>query len=261
MKDIVIHAASLFPAADNSRERLASLLQKESKFARTVVKDIMLYPVQKNSPFRPQRVGTSLFSAWELLAKEGIHRIPVVNDQNEIRDIITQSMMIDFIWQNIESISTVAETKVSDFEAPRRDLMVIDRDARAIQAFKDMADQDLSGLGVVDAGGRLVDVISLRDMKLTCAWNETSFSYFWDTIGAYKDQLRANFPNDFPPANPQVVLPSHTLYNVLEKMAVEHIHRVFVVDSLESMKPIRTLTQTDVLRQMLRFEPIHPASA
>jgi len=258
MKDIVIYASSMFPA-DSSRERLASLLQKESKFSKSIVKDIMLYPVQKNSPFRPQRVGTSLFSAWELLAKEGIHRIPVVNDQNEIRDIVTQSMMIDFIWQNIEMISTVSELKVSDFEAPRRDLMVIDRDAKAIQAFKDMAQMDLSGLGVVDSTGRLVDVISLRDMKLTCAWNETSFSYFFDTVGAYKEQLRANFPNDFPPANPQVVLPSQTLYNVLEKMAVEHIHRVFVVDSLESMKPIRVITQTDVLRQMLKFEPIHPA--
>jgi CBS-domain-containing membrane protein len=250
----------MFPG-DQSRDRLVKLLQKESDFSRTMVKEIMLNPVRKFSPFRPHRVGTSLFSAWELLAKEGLHRIPIIDANDEIQDIITQSMMIDFLWQNIESFSSRADLKVSQFDPPTRDLAVISRHAKAIEAFREMSTYHLTGLGVIDNNGRLVDVISLRDMKLTCAWNETSFSYFWDTVGAYKDQLRANFPNDFPPARPQVVLSSDTLYTVLEMMAVEHLHRVFVVDSKESMKPIRTITQTDVLKLLMKFEPIHPVAS
>jgi CBS-domain-containing membrane protein len=259
MRDIVVHAASMFP--EHSKDRLVKLLQKESQFSRTLVKDIMVYPVRKLTPFHPHRVGTSLFSALELLGKEGLHRIPVVNSDNEIQDIVTQSMMIDFVWQNIETITTVADLQVSQLDPPTRDLLTISSTAKAIEAFREMSNMEVTGLGVLAESGRLVDVISLRDLKLVNAWNETSFSYFWDTVSSYKSQLRTNFPNDFPPANPQVVLPTDTLYTVIEKMAIEHIHRVFVVDSLETMRPIRTITQTDVLRQLLKLEPIHPAQS
>jgi len=147
--------------------------------------------------------------------------------------------------------------KVSDLLPPTRDLVTIGKNQKAIEAFREMSEHNLSGIGVIDHG-KLVDVISLRDLKLTREWDETSFSCFWETVGNYKDHLRKTFPGTPLPTHPTVVLKTDTLATVIEKMALEHIHRVFVVDSKESMKPSRVITQTDVLKQLLHLESIFP---
>lgn len=254
MKDIVIYAKSLFPLKADIRR----LVQKESKFALTPVRQVMTHPVRKQTPFHPHRMGTSLFSAWELLAKEGLHRIPVINHDEEITDIITQSMLIDFLWQNIETITSAADMKISKMETPVIDFKTITENDKAIEAFHDMANSHVSGLGVLDTNGKLVDVIALRDLKL-CAWEVDHFENLYDTVRTYKDNLRILFPSEAP-TKPSVVVENDTLYTVVEKMATEHIHRVFVVDSVRSMKPIRVITQTDVLHQILKTEPIYPAT-
>jgi len=47
------------------------------------------------------------------------------------------------------------------------------------------------------------------------------------------------------------VLPTDTLYTVIELMAVKHVHHIFVVDSYEKMKPVRVISQADVMREVL----------
>jgi len=255
MKDIVVFAKNLFPTKPDVKRHL---LQKESRFSSTPVSEIMTYPVKKQTPYHPHRVGTSLFSAWELLAKEGLHRIPVITHDEEITDIITQSMLIDFLWQNIETITTAADMKVSKMEKPIMDFKTILESERAVEAFHEMGNNNLSGLGVVDTHGKLVDVIALRDLKL-CSWEIDHFENLWDTVGVYKSNLKKLLPTHTPPKL-SVVVESDTLFTVVEKMATEHIHRVFVVDTMKSMKPIRVITQTDVLHQLLKLEPIFPAT-
>jgi len=53
------------------------------------------------------------------------------------------------------------------------------------------------------------------------------------------------------PNEPIYVLPSDTLFTVVEKMATQHIHRVYVVDDERHLRPQRVITQQDILREIL----------
>jgi len=262
MMDIVTYVGELIKTwSDFSPVKLSSLFAEKSRLSNSTVGDIMDFPVKKLTPFHPHFAGTSLFSAWESLAKEGVHRIPIIRTTEDtstidIDDIITHSMMIDFLWQNIEKITTAADMKVSIMNKPRWLLGTIRDTKKAIAAFKKMGSYEFSGLAIIDINGKLVGNMSVRDIK-GLGWDGQSWYRLWDTCISYKKKILSEYPNT--PSRLLCVTNQDNLYTVVEKMATEHVHRIYVVDSLESMKPIRVITQTDVLKQLLdNLERIHP---
>jgi CBS domain-containing protein len=54
------------------------------------------------------------------------------------------------------------------------------------------------------------------------------------------------------PADVVYVLNSDTLETVVQKLAEHHIHRVFVVDDELHKRPVRVLSQCDILQNVLR---------
>jgi len=262
MMDIVLYTATLIKTwSEVTPVRLSTLFAKESRLSHARVADIMDHPVRKLTPFHPHLVGTSLFSAWESLAKEGVHIIPIINPSDDtsiisIDDVITHSMMIDFLWQNIEKIGTAAEMKVGGMTKPQWALGTIRDTKKAISAFKKMGNYSFTGLAIVNGHGKLVGNISARDVK-GLGWDGISWFRLWDTCVEFKRKIHSAFPSS--PSRVLHVTNNDTLFTVVEKMATEHVHRIYVVDSSESMKPLRVITQTDVLKQLLdNLEGIHP---
>jgi len=258
MLDIVTLVCQLFENWKNfSIKDLETLFQQESKFTKTLVGDIMSHPVKKQTPFHPVHTGMSLFTVWEILAKEELHRVPVIaRGEETVQDIITQSMMIDFLWQNINQIGTAANTKVSQFEPPLVALFTVNQSSKVIEAFREMMNYNVSGLAVVDNAGKLVDNISMRDLR-GLGWEPSSFWRLWYNVTDFKSRLKDE--TRFVPEKPVVVTANSTMGEVIEHMASKHIHRVFVVDDVKTMVPTRVITQTDVLKQLLKLEPIYPA--
>jgi CBS domain-containing protein len=74
-------------------------------------------------------------------------------------------MLIDFLWQNMERIGSIASVKVSDLQGTSP-VLTVQEDTKAIVAFREMANSGVSGLAVLDSNGKLVDNISLRDLKV-----------------------------------------------------------------------------------------------
>jgi hypothetical protein len=60
------------------------LIRQEAKFSSTTVQDIVLYRNEKRSPAHLVAKGISLFSAWEILAWEGLHRIHIIGTSRSI---------------------------------------------------------------------------------------------------------------------------------------------------------------------------------
>lgn len=65
------------------------------------------------------------------------------------------------------------------------------------------------------------------------------------TTTTHKNVLQA-------PTDVVYVLNSDTLETVVQKMADHHIHRVFVVDDELHKRPVRVLSQCDILQNVLR---------
>jgi len=229
---------------------LEKLLNSEKTFLSATVRDVLKRPLSSRNPFHPITKGYSLFTAWEILALGSIHRIPIINENGDICDLITQSMLIDFLWQNIEKIGKVQDLKISEFKAGESEqLETISPNTKTIQAFKEMVKTNKTGLAIVDDKGKLIDNLSIRDLR-GIHTDAKVFWRLWSSVSEFKAMVKKEFPSKTPPSLVYVV-PSDTLFTAVEKMAKLHVHRIYVVDDEETLKPIRVVTQTDLLREII----------
>lgn len=228
---------------------LEKALNTEKKFLEASVRDVLRRPYHRGELFKPIHAGYSLYAAWETLAIGGLTRIPVIDDEGNIIDIITQSMLIDFLWQNIEKIGSLANIQIDDFKiAPSEALGTLRHDAKAIDAFKEMVAENRGGVAIVKSG-KLVDNLSVRDLR-GIHTDAAVFYRLWSHCIDYKDTIRKESPEKTP-ADLIFATQKDTLFSVVEKMATMHIHRIYVVDAASSLKPVRVITQTDILREIL----------
>eukprot|EP01126_Amoeba_proteus_P044754 TRINITY_DN4989_c0_g1_i2.p1 TRINITY_DN4989_c0_g1~~TRINITY_DN4989_c0_g1_i2.p1 ORF type:complete len:199 (+),score=36.16 TRINITY_DN4989_c0_g1_i2:900-1496(+) len=191
-----------------------------------------------------------------MMVLEGLHRVPIIDRTGNITGIVTESMLIDFMWQNIEKFGDYfSKTKISDLI---RCEMVYStyEGTRAILAFRLMVTMNVSGLAVLDKDNHLVDNLSLRDLKRTQA-DASMFWNLWESVKNYKEKIAKDAPRTVAMKqtgreNPAFVLPTDSLYSVVEKMALYHIHRLYEVESVMSMKPIGVVSQSDILSSVLR---------
>jgi len=249
--DIVRFVTEMFQDVSNTTQvDVEKLFTSDEKFNQTTVAQIMRWPLQKSNPFHPISKGYSLFSAWEVLALSGTRRVPVIDLSGGVVDLVTQSMLIDFLWQNIDKIGKLADRQVKDFESARINFVPkCNRNLKTVNAFQEMVKMGVDHLAIVDDHDKLIDNLSLRDLRGI----RPEFHIFyrlWNTIIEFKKKVHEEFPGKTP-QNLQYALPTHTFYQVVEMMATNHVHHIFVVDNEKSMKPTRVITQTDVLREVL----------
>lgn len=225
----------------------------EPVFDNAKVSEVITNPRRKVDPYHPIERGYSLLSAWEALARGEIHRVPVIGPDFTIWNVITQSMLVDFLWQNLEKIGNLAERPIGTvFAALPRTVQVVSATTRGIQAIRLLIDKEVSGLAVVDQDGRLVDHFSDRDLRVILKERTFArhFAVLWEkNVREIKAQLRSQSPRT--PQRLFYALPTDTFSSVVEKMAINHIHRLFVVESADTMKPTRCISQTDVLCAVL----------
>jgi CBS-domain-containing membrane protein len=249
MMDIVKHLINAFEkVASPTKVDIEKYFATEAKFSQTQVHEVIRWPLTKKNVYHPVKAGSTLFTALELCAIADVHRIAVTDDDDNLVDVVTQSMLIDFLWQNLESIGKAANAKVSALPSSPNVLSVNLND-KAIDAFKLMLQHDVSGIAVVDDKGKLVDNISNRDLKairpdIKAMWR------LWTTIADLKAHVRAEFSTHPISLVPVTVTEDDLVTTVIEKMALQHVHRVFVVDAAK--KPLRVISETDILRAIHR---------
>jgi len=127
---------------------------------------------------------------------------------------------------------------------------------RTIDAFKMLKVCNVSGLAVVDDNGKLIGVLSGRDIKRissTGAWISRLFKpvRVW-SVPSSSARFLHTFPlqvSEFVHNKPIVVRPDDSLSHAITKCVENSIHRVFVVN--EDHEPIGVLSLTDILRELL----------
>jgi len=159
-------------------------------------------------------------------------------------------MLVDFLWQNLELIGDFADMKVQDLWK-KKEVVSIEESEKTYRAFREMIVRKVSGIAVVDKDGSLVDNISFRDFKGTHSEART-FWKLWDSVKEFKEKIEKESPPAF--VKPLYVLETDILSDVVQKMALYHVHRIFVVDSPQNMKPVNVISQSDVLSAILRIE-------
>jgi len=117
---------------------------------------------------------------------------------------------------------------------------------KAIEAFRTMVTKGVSGVGVIDDHGVLVNSISIRDLK-TIGSDARLFWRLYQTVNNFLAKEKKEFSDK--PRHPIYATPQDTLGDIIKSLATHEIHRLFVVDG--NHKPIGIISLRDVLLEII----------
>jgi CBS domain-containing protein len=191
----------------------------------------------------------SLFKAAELCARTNVKMIPILDDSLRPRGVITQSMLIGELWNNLSLLSQkFRNTPVSELTQSYY-VTSLSSSSTALAGFKLMASRRVSGVAITNQEGELVDTLSIKDLKdINKAGGVASL---WKNVMQFKKEARQSSGGWKIPKAPLCVLPTETLERVITLMDQSEVHRVWVVDSDVHKRPLNVLTQTDILQFVL----------
>jgi len=246
MMDLVLFTVGLFNSPMDTE--LTEFFVKSRRFREASVMDVM---GSSRVGWRPYSVPRdySLFYGLETLGRSSQHRMAVTHGEKVV-GVITESMMIGFLYVSLDKLGDAKQTLVSDIVSHFFVSSVQDTDP-TIKAFRLMIDRKLSGLAVVNSKGELVDTISVRDLRGIGPEAEM-FTRLWEPVADYKKRIR-KMHSESVPLVPVVVLPTDTLETVIRLMETKAVHRVFVVKDHESRRPINVISQSDIIKFILPY--------
>lgn len=252
MLDLVMFVVDMFTkggaATTPTQKDWEQFFATEEKWASYTIRDVINHPKQRKPSVFPCYPGVSVLQGMTIFANTQIHRLPVINTQGRVQGFVTQSMVISLLSQNMAMLGRLANAKVADMEAilnPK--LITVREDDKAIDAFRLMATHNVSGLGVLNNEGYLVDTISARDLR-GIGNNAGRWSWLFQTVKDYKNLTRQEFSAQTP-REVLSVTRDDTLARVIDLMDDGNIHRVFLVEREEKgLRPKKVISQGDVIR-------------
>jgi len=197
--------------------------------------------------FVPVKSTDSLFKVAELLANPKVHRVPVLNEENQLVDIISQSTMLKYIQKHVQDLEPGMSVTLEQLGMARKPVATVKSTDTALEVFRVLSMTGRSGLAIVDEDGALVANISASDMKLFIA--NPSFSLLQTPIIEYLNIIRRQKLKETVPV--VIVKQHHTLAKVIRKLVATGMHRVFVVD--DEHKPIGVVSLTDIMQHVVHF--------
>mmetsp|Transcript_39831 Transcript_39831/g.100403 ORF Transcript_39831/g.100403 Transcript_39831/m.100403 type:complete len:348 (+) Transcript_39831:112-1155(+) len=235
--DIVGYFVNFFGEAQlKDSKDFWALVNRTEEFRSKKVKDVMSFPLSRRNPFRPVYSGYSLFSALEILAREpGLHRVPVIDREQHLINIITQSQLVSIVEQHLEIMGTLKDLPLSHIPTVWTKVLSVKETDTAMSAFNLMAEHHVSGVAVLDDSGDLVSNLSLRDLKQVSA----DASMFWRLFQDVKSFIRhikdteAKTKSAVAPRPASIVTATGktTLGEAISLLEEHCIHRLYVLDS------------------------------
>jgi len=232
---------------DEGKKFWDTIAEKEG-FMDITVGEVMKHPLTRANPFHPIMNGYSLYYAIETLAREeALHRVPIIDANRNLKSVLTQSQVIEFLYDNYDKLGLITNKPVGEMEGVLRDVHTIHEESRAIDGFKMMQKQNVSAVAVVDNDGKVVGNLSLRDLKAIRLENQL-FARLFQTTQHFLRRLREEFPSARPKTK-QVVTVDDTLGHVIKVLVDHSIHRVYIVNS--DQKPIGVISLRNVLMDII----------
>jgi len=118
-------------------------------------------------------------------------------------------------------------------------------DSKVVEAFHLMAERNITGVAVVDTDGTLFSAISAKDIK-ELDWS-SPFKRLYTSSLEYIQAVRDHDVNETMPII--YCHPETTLEEVIKKLTILRIHRIFIVD--DKRLPVGIISLGDVIKLLV----------
>jgi len=254
LADIARYVVYTFdPTYMNQNKDFWDLVKEEKHFQNKTIADVIAHPHTVKNPFHPVPRGYSAFAVFEPMAREkGLHRVPVVDPETrQLYNLVTQSQIVNFLYANINLLGNKKNKPMNMCQKFFKQVHCVSESEPAIKAFQMMVEKGIQGVGVIDSQGCLTGNLSVRDLKLI----SSDARLFWrlhQTVSSFLAKLRAEYQTKHGrPAKIVVATPTESLSAVVREMSDNHVHRVYLVDGIETMRPIGLVSIKDLLNEII----------
>jgi CBS-domain-containing membrane protein len=180
---------------------------------------------------------TSLLITLRKMLSAKVHRVAVMNGQQQLVAVVTQSRVVRFLLQHLDVVAPqLGNMTIGQLNLGSKPVICISNEEIAQKAFARLPTDRISALGVVDKERRLVGALSAAELR-----------------GISKDNIRdlllpvAQFLQTRK-VDCELCTTNMTFRELLLKMQPRNLHRVFLVD--DAGKPEAVITLTDILGQI-----------
>ncbi|KAI8805490.1 hypothetical protein BJ742DRAFT_819799 [Cladochytrium replicatum] len=235
------------------------------RFAIRMVRNVV-NESQKNE-FCPVNDSGTVFQVVEDVFARGVHRVPVVDESGKLTDIFSQSDVLRMLYDilhhrnGMQGLGPIAQCNIESLGLISPTVIAMSSKAQAIHGFWLMMFHKVTGIAILERGvlvGNLSasDVLHLSTHNLTSLLDPitafvTESDNSWHCDSDHKDTSNKHvhfngFGSILRP--PVTVTPRTTFGTLIEKLAVHHVHRAYVVD--DEGRPTGVVTLTRVMEML-----------
>lgn len=170
-----------------------------------------------------------------------VHRVAVLNMNNELVNVLSQWDILAFLHHNINTLPEHVKNKtVGELNLAKYPIMVR-LDTPFADALNVLYDSRVSGIALVDQETRLSGNLSASDLR---GINPTAFDFFSGSTIQFLCK-----GTDTSIRTPIICTTGTSFQGVVALMFNEHVHRVYVVDTYSH--PIGVISLSDILQLLI----------
>jgi len=250
--DIALYLVESFPSVESiNNDVLTKLEYNGRKFlTETSVTQVIAYSRTWNQgdlPVFPFKLNTPLLQLMNTFSF-GIHRVPVINDNNKILNFISQMDLLRFLTQNIYLLDErgIGKKTLDELGIGRSSVLFVRADAMVLLTMKCMIAKKVSAMPVLDKDtGRLIANFSVSDLR---GLGPNELPHLLRPLIEFLSIFNVKS------LYPLTCKPTDTLEYVMLKLAATNVHRLWVVDSQQRL--IGVVSLTDVMCPFLGVQPM-----
>jgi len=194
---------------------------------KTPIKEVIPLGIESYWPVHEDDTLANLINNY---FKWRIHRAPVIIN-NKITGYVTQSDVVAFLAQNLESLGPVVNKNLKELGLDVGPVFSVLKGKPLIEAFSGITESKFTGLAIIDEQDKLINNISASDLK------GVTKDTFWKLDLPIEQVL-----GDKKKVPPLTCRPTDVLGSVLQRLADCRVHRIYVVDTEHRPQNVITLT-------------------
>lgn len=187
--------------------------------------------------------GCQLNEILKTMEDHYVRRAYVVDKQSRVVNVVTQTSLLHTVYRNTNLIrSSILKKQIQDSSLMTKNLTYVNTNNFVIDAFKNIIDNKVSSIPIVDSTGKLIGHIGLTDI-IDVVRDNRFVRDLYKTTGAFLDEKGADKEDRF-----FTCLPVDTVETAIARMHKNGLNSVWIVDRQSTLQGV--VSFSDLLKSL-----------